>query len=80
MLESSEGYDRSYLSEGQKLYEEERERCTLADDSAGCRAATDERRIVELESWKAAQKSGKDSAKEPMLPPDPNLAAIDAQR
>ena len=76
LLDSTEGYDRSYLSEGQRQWQEERERCASDIDPQSCRTSADERRIVELESWAATKKASKEAD----LPPDPGLAAIDSQR
>lgn len=75
LLDGSDGYDRAYLSETQKLWEEDRQRCEVDADPAGCRRNADEQRLTELDSWAVAQKQ----AKEPLAPPDPGLAAIDAQ-
>jgi hypothetical protein len=59
MLDESEGLERAYLSEGQKLWEEDRARCIDDIDPAACSKSVDTRRMAELDSWVEAEKMSK---------------------
>lgn len=61
VLDASEGYERAYLNEQQKLWEEDRARCAMDINPAECRDAVDTRRLSELDSWAdTARQSGRD--------------------
>ncbi|MBO9713846.1 hypothetical protein [Sphingomonas sp.] len=59
LLDTSEGYERAYLSEQQKLWEDDRKRCVEDYDPAQCRRTVDDRRLSELDSWAQADKASK---------------------
>lgn len=61
LLEASEGYERAYLSEQQKLWEEDRGRCAEDLDPPSCRKSVDARRLSELESWSEAERIAKEA-------------------
>lgn len=57
LLGKATGYDRTFLIDGQRLWEEQRGRCAEAPDPAHCRQGLDGRRAADLEDWGAAERS-----------------------
>ncbi|MES2441792.1 MAG: hypothetical protein V4574_03110 [Pseudomonadota bacterium] len=55
LLANAQGYDRAYLSDGQKLWEAQRLRCDDDSDPAHCRKTLDARRRGDLEGWREAE-------------------------
>lgn len=51
LLAKAEGYDRGYLIEGQRMWQEQRQRCAANPDPGGCRSAADAQRMGDLQSW-----------------------------
>jgi hypothetical protein len=70
LLDASEGYERAYLSEQQKLWEDDRLRCAEDLDPPGCRKLVDTRRLGELDTWKEAERASKEAR------PEFNIAAM----
>lgn len=54
LLANAEGLDRTYLLDGQRLWEAQRRRCDDGPDPAGCRQQLDTRRLSDLEDWRVA--------------------------
>ena len=55
LLANAVGYDRAYLSDGQKLWEAQRRRCDDIPDPDQCRKTLDTRRRGDLEGWRDAE-------------------------
>ncbi|MCW3847478.1 hypothetical protein OF829_09505 [Sphingomonas sp. LB-2] len=66
LLGKAAGYDRTYLMDGQRLWEAQRRRCDDAPDPVPCRIKLDARRKADLEDWGAAERSDRNT---PDLPP-----------
>lgn len=58
LLGGAEGYDRTYLIDGQKLWEAQRRRCGESPHPDQCRAQLDAQRLADLNDWRAAELSG----------------------
>ncbi|MDF7776901.1 hypothetical protein P1X14_16710, partial [Sphingomonas sp. AOB5] len=54
LLTQAQGFDRAYLSDGQRLWETQRGRCEAVSDPTPCRKALDTRRMADLEGWRQA--------------------------
>ncbi len=63
LLGKATGYDRTFLIDGQKLWEAQRERCAEGPDPAGCRRQLDARRAADLEDWGAAGRMSEQRAR-----------------
>ena len=54
LLGKASGLDRTYLIDGQHLWEAQRRRCEEGPDPAGCRKQLDARRMADLDDWRSA--------------------------
>ena len=67
LLGNAEGYDRSYLSEGQRAWESERARCADDPEPSLCRKLSDARRRGDLDGWSEAERIARPFERAPTL-------------
>jgi len=58
LLGKATGLDRTYLTDGQHLWEAQRRRCDDGPDAQSCRQRLDTRRMTDLDDWRSAGDSG----------------------
>ncbi len=68
LLAGADGYDRAYLMESQRLWEEQRRRCDVDSQPVICRETADAQRMGDLQGWSDAEKMTKqEEAQKPAL-------------
>jgi hypothetical protein len=64
LLAGAAGYDRTYLIDGQRLWEAQRRRCDDAPEPMRCRQRLDTQRKTDLEDWGTAERT----SRQPIVP------------
>ncbi|MEZ0242808.1 MAG: hypothetical protein ACAH11_05495, partial [Sphingomonas sp.] len=59
LLANAVGYDRTYLIDGQRLWEAQRRRCDDAPEPMRCRQRLDAQRKTDLQDWGAAEQTSR---------------------